>query len=132
MGSDPIERNKRNGAKEKAPQKTKDLGCFIGLNPTPAQKALVGALLGDYLEFNSIWLMALNSDIVISSRWDEKNGACMVTLTVKGARWEDNQTIGAFHIDPLKALGIALICWRDNYMRLADWRSATRQLELDW
>jgi hypothetical protein len=132
MGSDPIERNRQNGSQKKASQKNSDFGCFIGLNPTKAQKDLVAALLADQEQFSVLWLAALNSGMVLSSRWDERNGACMVTVTSKAERWEDNQTLGAFHIDPLKALGIALVCWRDHYAALNDWRSATRQLELDW
>jgi hypothetical protein len=132
MGSDPIERNRQNGAEKKASKKNAYLGCFVGLNPTKAQKDLVAALVTEYEMFNQLWLAALNSGLIISCRWDERNGASMVTLTRKYERWEDNQTLGAFHIDPLKALGIALVCWRDHYTMLEDWRTATRQLELDW
>lgn len=132
MGSDPIERTKFNGSQKKVTQKTAELGCFVGLNPTAAQKALVQALMGAQEEFDTLWFAALNSGLVVSSRWDERNGACMVTLTIKAERWEDNQTLGAFHSEPTKALAIALVCWRDQYAGLKDWRSATRQLDLDW
>jgi hypothetical protein len=132
MGSDQIERNRVNGSQKGAAKRKTELGCFVGLNPTEPQKKLASALWLAPSELNDLLEVSAQYGLVINIRWDERNAAFMATLTKKADNWEDNQTIGAFHVMPLKALALVLIMYRDHYAGLNDWRSATRQVAYDW
>lgn len=132
MGIDPNERTRLNGTQKKATKKIVSSGCFISLAPTEAQRKMASALASNSTELNHLLALVLDEGLVLGGRWDEKNAACMLTLTKKAENWEDNQTIGAFHREPCKALALALIAYRDQYQGVASWKKDQPHLEFDW
>jgi len=107
-------------------------GCFVGVNPTDHRKVQAKELLADSEGINKLLVAGLFEGLVISLRADKRSGAYLCTLTRTAEDWRDNQTIGAYHVEPMVALCVALVYWDHEYGAVADWRQLTRQMAFDW
>jgi len=132
MGRDHLEDAKGNKSTQRARKGGTERGCFIGLNPTDQRKEQALELGQAPHTIAELLQESLQMGVVVSLRADRRSGAFLVTLTRTAEDFKDNQTIGAYHIDPMRALCLVLVYWEREYAAVADWSKLSRQLALDW